>query len=153
MSSAFDPAFALGTFAFETLFHPPASFVTHSQNSKYCTMQLRFAHFQVAMGAIISLTTTGVVYGWTGLREIFDDDLTYSELCGENEAAHVLSFKKEFCSLKFWMQLSCSARDMKLSTVYSVGSAGIYVSMLFLGTLLDRMGPKVNKLGSTNRLV
>jgi MFS family permease len=89
--------------------------------------------------AILSILTSGIIFGWPSLLSVFIEEGIYKEYCKNKDVKPQFKKKKK-----------CSERDFKFSIIFSFGSFSMCIGQLFLGFLLDFWGPRNHFLmGST----
>ena len=76
------------------------------------------------VAVVVSLLSSGVVFGWPSLLVILQREGVFMELCDDGES-------------------DCSARLLRLSGVFSAAFFSLLASRLVFGVVLDKFGPKV----------
>jgi len=84
----------------------------------------------VLFAALISLLTSGLIFGWPPLLLLLNKDGVYSELCADPNA-------------------ECPEREGRLTAIYTAGSSCFALTVWPMGAVMDYMGPRFSAtLGS-----
>ncbi|TMW56381.1 hypothetical protein Poli38472_006391 [Pythium oligandrum] len=89
-------------------------------NARRRFLMIGFAMLQCFLGA-------GVVFGWTSIAPILQNERIYNELCEAGE-----SF--------------CEAQSVQLHFVFTIATSSNMCANLFLGLLFDKAGPRITKV-------
>lgn len=102
-----------------------------SYHSVYQMSKTLFGRFdirllQVVCAVLWCLLSAGPIFGFAALKPILIDQGVYQDMCDKNDNA-----------------VPCSAQDLKLNTMFTIGAVATNIIALPVGWALDNYGPRV----------
>eukprot|EP00158_Paraphelidium_tribonemae_P000599 Partr_v1_DN22920_c0_g1_i1_m42582 putative Solute carrier family 43 member len=89
----------------------------------------------ITLCLLISLFSSGVIFGFASLKPVLEASGVYRYLCDEGKD-------------------SCDAQNLRLNLMFTIGSSAINIASLPVGHVLDVYGPRVSLfVGSLTHLV
>ncbi|SCU79599.1 LAFA_0B04236g1_1 [Lachancea sp. 'fantastica'] len=99
---------------------------------------------QVACAIFWCLFAAGIVFGFAALKPILIDQGVYSELClSSNLTAKSVENALTSLRLEESQLKPCTAQDLKLNMMFTLGAGTTNVAALLVGYVLDVKGPRV----------
>lgn len=118
-------------------------------------------YFYTFLAFLLVLSMSGIVYGWSSLLLVLEDEGVYSELCTSNSTASVASTAAD--SLPLWSKMvrstlrrdslaiqtnatsttTCAARSLRFDLVFLMGVLAVFIFSPFHGWTMDTLGARI----------